>query len=388
MRVAGIDPGTRTFDIVVVEDDRVVVEMSFDTHRVAEKPGILLESLSKIDVDYIIAPSGYGVPVTRGSEILDPRRFAVEVLLLITEKDLEKGRLEREIGIWVYDALAKVVESLVEKRGERVFFLPGVIHLRTIPRYRKINKVDMGTVDKLASTFIAIYKYAVENNVDYEDVDIVVVEMGYGYNAAIAVEKGRVVDGVGGSYASMGTLTAGALDLEVVVNTGTWMRWDVFHGGLFRVLGVYSLDEIAEKYSKSIEPYYSAFNAYVENIVKDIRRVLVSTPRAEAVVLTGRHARNNTLRKAISEKITDLELIESSGLRGSSISKEAAQGYAAIGSGILGGFFSDLVEHMDIEKACGTSVDYLVHPRTSIFVERVKKAYLESVKEPRLCIGD
>ncbi|MCX8185345.1 MAG: DUF1464 family protein [Sulfolobales archaeon] len=385
MRVVGVDPGTKTFDAVVVEEGKVVLEESFETFEVARNPATLVEFLSRTQADYIVAPSGYGVPVTRGDEVVDPRRFAVEVLLLSTERDIETGRSEGEVGIWVYDALAKVVETLVREFRSRVLFLPGVVHLRTVPKYRKINKVDMGTVDKLASTFTAIYNYSQKYSVDYENVNLVVVELGYGYNAAIAVERGRVVDGVGGTYASTGTLTAGALDLEVVVNTGAWMRWDVFHGGLFNTLGVYELEKVVSGYVEYVEPYFSVFNLFIESVVKDIHRVLVSTPRADAVILSGRHARNSVVRRAISELIQDLNVIESTGLKGSLSSKEAAQGYAALGSGIAGGGFKDLVEHMEIKSACGTSVDYVVHPRASKFIERVRRAYLESVTTPKMC---
>ncbi|MCS7098930.1 MAG: DUF1464 family protein [Sulfolobales archaeon] len=385
MRVVGVDPGTKTFDVVVVEDGKVVLEESFDTFEVARNPAPLVDFLGETQGDYVVAPSGYGAPVTRGDEVVSPRRFAVEVLLLSTERDIEAGRFEGEVGIWVYDALAKVVDTLVKKFRDRVLFLPGVVHLRTVPRYRKINKVDMGTVDKLASTFVAVDSYAQRYSADYEKVNVVVVELGYGYNAAVAVERGRVVDGVGGTYASVGTLTAGALDLEIVANTGTWLRWDVFHGGLFGALGVYELEKIVSGYVESAEPYYSVFNSFIEGVVKDVRRVLVSTPRAEAVILSGRHAKNSVVRRAISERVQDLDVLVSTGLRGSLRSKEAAQGYAAIGSGLAGGEFRELVKHMEIGGACGTAVDYVVHPRASRFVERVRRAYLESVSAPKIC---
>lgn len=385
MRIAGIDPGTKTFDIVVLEDEAVVFEESIDTAAVANNPGLIMESLIKAQVDYVAGPSGYGVPVLQGDKILNPRRLAVEVLLLSTEDDIEKGRKAGEIGIWVYDALAKITQALVDKYGRHVIFLPGVIHLRTIPTHRKINKIDMGTVDKLASTFIAIYNYSERNKLDYKDVDIIVAELGYGYNAFIAVEKGKIVDGIGGSSASIGTLTSGTMDLEIVVNTKKWERWDVFHGGLFWASGTFEIDKLIKGYIQAEEPYYTLFNAFIEGVVKDIARIRTSTPRANEVVLTGRHSKNSFLRKIIQESLRELTVIEPNGLKGAVRSKDAAQGYAAIGAGVLGGFFKDLVNHMDIYNACGTSVDYIVHPRAREFVHRVKKAYVESVLEPRLC---
>lgn len=224
MRVAGIDPGTKSFDIVVVEDDRVVFEKSIETIEIAKDPQILIDALRDLSVDYIVGPSGYGVPVTFGNEILDPRRFAVEILLLSTEEDIENGVKIGEIGIWVYDALAKVVTYLVNHYRDRVLFIPSVIQLQTVPWYRKINRIDMGTVDKLASAFLAIYNESIRESKSLNDINIIVAEIGFGYIGIIAVKEGRVVDGIGGTYASIGTLTAGAMDLEVVVGVKRWNR--------------------------------------------------------------------------------------------------------------------------------------------------------------------
>ena len=385
MRVLGVDPGTKTFDVVVVEDGVVKAERSIETAEIAKNPSTLTNVIDSLEPDIVVAPSGYGVPVTRGDEVYDPRRFAVEVLLLSTEDDIRRGVEAGEIGIWVYDALAKAVEHIVKRYREKAVFLPAVIHLQTVPWYRKINRVDMGTVDKLASTALAIYTYSVSQGIDIEKVNIVVAEMGFGYNAAISVEKGKIVDGVGGTAASIGTLTAGSMDLEIVSHVSSWDRWDVFHGGIFDYTNIYSLDEFAKAFEKGEEPLASLFRAFVEGVAKDIKRALVSTPKAEAVVLTGRHSKNPVVKRVLQEILKDIEVVYAKPLKGASISKEAGQGYAVIGEGLFGGFFKDLVKHIEIERACGTAVDYIVHGKAKRFVERVKKAYIETVKNPRLC---
>jgi len=384
-RVLGVDPGTKTFDIAVVEDGVVKAEKSLETSMIAKDPNVLIGAIKSFEIDYIAAPSGYGAPVTRGDEVIDPRRFAVEVLLLSTEDDIRRGVEAGEVGIWVYDALAKAVEYLVNNFGSRVIFLPGVIHLPTVPWYRKINKVDMGTVDKLAASFLATHTYARREGIDYDKVNIVVSELGFGYNAAMAIKNGKVVDGVGGTNASIGTLTAGALDLEVVAHVSSWERWDVFHGGIFYYANDYDLNEYAKAYEQGIEPLASLFKSFVEDVAKDIVRMLISTPKAEAVLLTGRHSRNKTLVSLLQEFIRDYEVRPVELLPGASFSKEAAQGYAAIGEGLTGGAFQELVKHMEIENACGTVVDYLIHERLKEFKQRVIKSYMETVKTPKMC---
>jgi predicted butyrate kinase (DUF1464 family) len=39
-------------------------------------------------------------------------------------------------------------------------FLPGVIHLRTVPKYRKANNLDMGTAHKLCFLALVIFNRA------------------------------------------------------------------------------------------------------------------------------------------------------------------------------------------------------------------------------------
>jgi predicted butyrate kinase (DUF1464 family) len=385
VRVLGIDPGTRSFDVVIIEDGVVVAEKSFTTSVIADKPELLLDYVESQSVDYVTAPSGYGVPVTRGDEVEFPRRFAVEVLLLSSEEDLERGVKSGERGVWVYKALARIVEKLTVKYESRVIFIPSVILLPTVPWYRKINRVDMGTADKLASTVLAVHGFSLSECVDYDSVDLILAELGYGYYAVVSVSRGKIVDGTGGTVASTGTLTAGALDLEVVAHGESWDRWDVFRGGIFHYTGVYDLELFAKAYERGEEPYASLFKHYAESLAKDAARALISSPRARVVVLSGRYSRIKLLRELLEEALRDVEVREAKVLQGARISKESAQGYALIGSGLAGGDFRELIEHVEIPRACGTVVDYLFHPKLLEFKRRVQRAYTESVISPKLC---
>ncbi|MCS7111514.1 MAG: DUF1464 family protein [Ignisphaera sp.] len=385
VRIVGVDPGTKTFDAIVLEDGLVRSEQSFDTFSIAKEPQILIDGVDRLEPDYVVAPSGYGVPITFGDNIRDSRRFAAEVILLSTEDVIRVGAEAGEVGIWVYDAIVKTLSHLIDRYRERVVFLPAVIHLPTVPRYRKVNKVDMGTVDKLASAFLAVHEISERRGEDYGRVNIIVTELGYGYAASMAVERGAVVDGVGGSYASIGTLTAGALDLEVVVGAGVWSRWDVFYGGVFYGAKAFDMEAVARGYEAGEEPYVSMFNAFIEGVAKDIARMRISSPKADTVVLTGRHSRVDLIVKRLREVLRDVDITTLRGLKGASKAKEAAQGYTAIGDGVFGGYFKDLVKHMGIEGACGTSADYIIHPRAQEFAARIRRAYVESVYRPRLC---
>ncbi|MEN2999199.1 MAG: DUF1464 family protein [Acidilobaceae archaeon] len=385
MRVVGVDPGTKSFDVLALENGKVVQEGSVETSALVHQPTLLLEEIERARPTHVIAPSGYGVPLTRGSEVRDVRRFALEVLLLSTEDQLRAGEEAGLLGVHVYRGLALVTEWLVREMGERVLFLPAVIHLPTVPWYRKLNKMDMGTVDKLAATFVATHLLAEREALDYEEVDLVTLELGYGYVGSIAVERGRVVDGVGGSYASAGLVTAGALDLEVVGAAGGWTRWDVWSGGIYELSPHKDMDLIAREASQGDKHAEALLSAYAEGAAKDAARALLSTPRANIVVVSGRFSRNATVVDMIRERLKDVCVMRlSSSLLPSSV-KEAAFGYAAMGEGVLGGVFGELASHMKIAEACGTAADYIVHPRAVGVREALRKAYAESVVRPRFC---
>lgn len=385
MRVASIDPGTKSFDVTVIEDGKPVWGESVEARAVAERAEILLEVLERARAEYIAAPSGYGVPLTRGSEVRDPETFSIEVLLLSTREQIAEGIRGGEPGMHVYAGLASVAKKLIESRGSSVVFLPAVIHLPTVPAHRKMNKVDMGTVDKLASAFIAVHAFAERESVSYDKVNLVVAELGYGYVGAIAVSGGRVVDGIGGSYASIGPLTPGAMDMEVVGGAGSWSRWDIWRGSIYEISAARDMEELARRAEMGEKEAEGLLLAYIEGVAKDVARARLSAREAEIVIATGRFARSGAITRRIAE-LLDIELIPAHRIIGWEL-KEASLGYAAMAEGALGGAFAELSSHMKIAEACGTATDYIVHPRAKAFKERVREAYVRSVSRPRLCSG-
>ena len=69
----GIDPGTMSFDIAVVENDRVVWEKSISTIEVAKNPSVLVKGVEEAGkVDVIAGPSGYGTPAVSYTHLTLP----------------------------------------------------------------------------------------------------------------------------------------------------------------------------------------------------------------------------------------------------------------------------------------------------------------------------
>ena len=384
MRVLGIDPGTKSFDLVVVEDGRVVWEHSIETSVVTRDPESLIEAIREAGkVDLIAGPSGYGVPVTFNEEIVDPLRFAVEVLLLSRWERLRELVGKGDVGALVYYSLARAVEWLWKSKLPTVY-IPGVVHLPTVPRHRKVNRVDMGTADKMAVAVLATHMYTRLFGGDYSNASFILVEAGYGYNAVIGVKNGVIVDGLGGTLASMGLLTIGPIDAEIAALGGQWDRSDVFHGGVFEACKTLDPDEAYSMYRGGIEPCASAYRAMVEGLAKTIAGMASTSMRGvKRVLVSGRIA--EIVKRELEQLLPDLEFHLLPTLEGAEKSKHAAQGYALVGDGLGGGVFRELVERMRIRDACGTVLDHVLHPRLAEARQRLTKAYMESVKNPKLC---
>jgi len=381
----GIDPGTKSFDIVVVEGDKVVWEKSIETVDVARNPSLIIEAVEEAgEVDLIAGPSGYGTPLVFNEDIIDPEIFSTEILLLTKKEDIAKGVERGELGMAVYDALSKVVIEFW-RRKLPVCYIPSVILLPTVPKFRKINKLDMGTADKMAIAFLAIYDQARRLGVEYSETSFILVEMGFGYNAVIAVGKGKIVDGFGGTLIHTGFLTIGALDAEIAVAGKVWERSDVFYGGVATITGTVDLERVVKGYLEHEEPFFTALEAMFESIEKNVRAMLTVQKNPKEIIISGRLTLITEIRKIIEERLGDIAPVTKlKGLEGAKISKEAAQGYAAIAEGLAGGFFKELIERTGVTKAKGTVMDWIYHPRLKHAKESLRRAYEISIGKDTL----
>ena len=132
----------------------------------------------------------------------------------VTEADV-KRRLRiiglRELMVWFRNA-----DDL------NTYFTQGVIHLKTVPRYRKVNKIDMGTSDKVLSVVLAVKDQAERLQIPYDQTSFILLEVGFGYTSAMAVQNGQIVDAMAGTAGFPSFLGMGFLDSEVayaVANT-------------------------------------------------------------------------------------------------------------------------------------------------------------------------
>src|SRR5207248_3397656 len=128
-RVAGIDPGTVSFDLCVLHDGESVVEQVFETRSLSEDSEPLLQALARHGpFDLIYGPSGYGLPLVAAADVGE-RELALMVLVRPDEASADTG-----VG-----GMRSLLRALA-RSGLPVVFGPGVIHLPSVPRHRKYNR--------------------------------------------------------------------------------------------------------------------------------------------------------------------------------------------------------------------------------------------------------
>src|SRR5256886_3239515 len=183
-RVIGIDPGTVSIDVCGLENGTLFRDRSCPTAAALADPGGFVAVLTDAGpLDLIAGPSGYGLPLVRAREATEE-----ELRLAFLAAEGEAG------GIGGLRALARTLA----RSGLPVVFTPGVIHLTSVPEHRKINRVDMGTADKVCVAALAIAEQAERFARPLDEVSLVLLELGGAFTAVIAGAGGQNVDGAGG----------------------------------------------------------------------------------------------------------------------------------------------------------------------------------------------
>lgn len=358
-------------DICAIEDGEVYYENPLDNVDLVQEPERITDALREtLPVDLISGPSGYGVEPTRIEEIPESifEEWYYNYILLTTKAEILKGIEEGVFGAILYK---NMTDFSVWMRREKfpVIFIPGVIQLPTVPYYRKINKMDMGTADKLAVTVLGVHDQARRFGIPHSEVSFILVEVGFGYNAVMGIEKGRVVDGIGGSmFPGIGYLTISALDGELVQLIGDWERKDTFEGGVITITGEMDPDKFVRRKDAKSE---IAFDAMMEGIEKAVASMKVSVKRPKEILLSGRWTKRKEIKEELITRLSNHADVRALGfLEGAERTKETAQGYAMVADGLAGGVFKELIEWMKIREAKGTALDYIHHPKFKGVPER------------------
>lgn len=329
-RVVGIDAGTLSLDVCGLVDGRLSLDLSRPTADAVADPGGLVASLSASgEPDLVVAPSGYGLPVR-------PVREA-------TDEDLRLAFLAAPGEPGGIGGLRRLVRRLADS-GLPIVFTPGVIHLDTVPPHRKVNRVDLGTADKVCATALAIEDHRRHTGGRVEDTSLILLELGGAFTAAVAVDRGQIVDGLGGTSGPIGWRAPGALDGEVAFLAGTLDKGLLFGGGA---------ESVARSEGRSL-----AIAAYLEGAVKAVTQLRVAVPAADAVLVSGRGAADTGLLQQLQAALGSVATVRR--LEGFAlVAKQGAQGAALLADGLAGGRHEALVKRLRIREAHGTVLDHL-----------------------------
>ena len=322
-RVAGVDPGTVSFDVCVLDDGEVVLESTFATAAVGADPAPLVETLVEHGpYEVVLGPAGYGLPLVPAEQVGD-RELA---LMVLVRADEPEGR----VGVV---GMRTIIRALIAAELPLVFG-PGAIHLPTVPAYRKWNRIDLGTADKVASAALCIADQSRRLGVDFADTSFVMLELGGAFSAGLAVRGGRIVDGLGGSGGPIGARACGALDAEVAyLLGGALSKRTVFSGGALE-----------------LAPSEEGWLALEEGAAKAALALTVSAPAPREILVTGRHAPG--VLDALGMRLAHVAPVRS-------VAKAAAHGAAVLADGLAGGRYAALVQRLGVREASGSALDHL-----------------------------
>jgi predicted butyrate kinase (DUF1464 family) len=294
--------------------------------------------------DLVLGPAGYGLPLVPAAEVGE-RELALMVLNRADEPAARAG----------IAGMRTIVRALIAA-GIPLVFGPGAIHLPTVPEHRKWNRIDLGTADKVASAALGIADQAERLGIAFAETRFVMVELGGGFSAALAVYGGRIVDGMGGSAGPIGARACGALDAEAAyLIGGALSKRTVFSGGALNPDG--GLDLGAPDALARLRDDPSAadgWRALEEGAVKAVLALTASVPAPREVLVAGRLAAVPGLLDALGERLGAVAPV-----RPALAVKSAARGAAILADGLAGGSYAPLVEGLALREARGGVLDHL-----------------------------
>jgi predicted butyrate kinase (DUF1464 family) len=341
-RVVGFDLGTVSLDVLGLDDGEPCFHQSIHSSDLASNPRAIVDLLKASGpFDLVVGPSGYGLPLVP--------------IERVGESELKLLCLGESGGGSGVPGLRALIRALAEI-GSPVVFTPGVVHLPSVPEHRKVNRVDLGTADKVCAAAFAIAEQARLFGLPYAGTALVLVELGGAFTAVVTVEGGKIVSGQGGSSGPMGFLSPGALDGEVAVLLSPIGKETLFTGGAAFVAGD-PRGSPGEVFSRGSAASRVALAALVEGVVRAVAAELAVGGAAREIVLSGRLSRIVEVAGPLADALGGMRPVRF--LNPPLGLKEGAFGAAIVADGLAGGRYADLVETMELRRAEGSVLDHI-----------------------------
>jgi predicted butyrate kinase (DUF1464 family) len=292
----------------------------------------------------VLGPAGYGLPLVPAERVGEP-----ELALMALKRADEP---EARVGI---AGMRSIVRALLAA-GLPLVFGPGAIHLPTVPEHRKWNRIDVGTADKVASAALGIAEQARRLGIGHEETAFVLLELGGGFSAALAVDGGQIVDGLGGSAGPIGARACGALDAEAAyLIGGALSKRTVFSGGALDPHGTRDLAAPEALAALRDDPAAAdGWLAIEEGAAKAALALTASVRAPREILVVGRLAAVPGLLDALAGRLAHVAPV-----RAGAAAESAARGAALLADGLAGGRHAPLVERLRLREARGGALDHL-----------------------------
>lgn len=348
-RVAGIDPGTVSLDVCGRDGETVFLDESFPTATVGEDPGILIDALRTAGpLDLVVGPSGYGLPWI---DVRDVGAGELDLLLLADAADGPRGTIVSGMG--------RIVDAL-RASGLRVCFSPSVAHLTTVPDHRKVNRIDMGTADKLCAVALGVWDQARRLGVPCSATSFVFVEIGGAFTAVVSVDGGGVVDGAGGTSGAPGLRALGAMDGELAYLLRDFPKDVLASGGAAWVCGDPDCTpEDLVGYAAGGGRAAVALDALLEGVEKQVAAQMTVVEAPREILVSGRAGRVPEIFRRLAGRLSRFAPVSHVG-GFAAVASEAAQGAVLLGQGLAGEpGLRELVDALRVRSARGTVLDHV-----------------------------
>ncbi len=265
----------------------------------------------------IVLPSGFGIPLKRVQELDDRDRFEIA---LRREASTERG-------------LSRFLLALQPSRLN-AYCIPSIKLLPSVPIHRKINRVDMGTSDKLCAAAYFIGQ-SHDRGARLEAIDFVLLEVGEAFRAIVAVRGGKIVDGLGGTAGGIGPRCRGRIDGELAYLYDWDSKESIYRGG-----------------ARDIEERFGGYGgeAFWEELEKDLLGFL-HFYGLKTIVVAGRR------RGEIIPRVGGRFQIQASNEDNEGF--EAAAGAALLADGIDDGRQRPLVTHLGLRDVTDRTLDWI-----------------------------
>lgn len=332
--------------MLALEDGRVVAQVRIGPDELRADPTIPVQWLrAEGPFDLIAGPSGYGLPLTHAADCTDAQLN----LMSLVRPDERAAK-----GVGGFSAMLRALRD----SGLPVVFLPGVIHLPTVPVHRKLNRIDLGTADKLCVAALALAQHTTSEEhwenprqtpPDAGNEPALVVEFGSAFTALMVLKDKQIVDGLGGTCGAVGARSGGGWDGEAAYLLSPLQKADLFRGG------------VADAPDRE-----AGRAAFRESFCKAVYGIL-NTHGVQDVYYCGSLLRTDLdlVQLALDELPRSFFKFHYAGDLSGAWVKHAAQGAALIADGLCGGTYAPLIDWLKLRDAGGTVLDWLTHPRAA-----------------------